>query len=57
MDVVQRVVVGVGGMVLGWLFQSQWGAPDPGMMAVTLVAGAGAAGLIAAPRTIVPVRA
>ena len=42
----------IGGVVVSWLFQSQWVSPDPGMVAVTLVAAAGAAGLIVTQRTI-----
>jgi hypothetical protein len=44
-------------VVVSWLFQSQWVSPDPGMVAVALVAAAGAAGLIVAQRTIFPARA
>jgi uncharacterized membrane protein YeaQ/YmgE (transglycosylase-associated protein family) len=44
----------VGSVAVGWLFQSQWAAPAPSMMAVTLVAAAGAACLIVAQRTIFP---
>ena len=46
----------IGSVVVSWLFQSQWVAPDPGLVAVTLVAAAGAAGLIVAQRTIFPAR-
>ena len=46
----------IGSVVVSWLFQSQWVSPDPGMVAVTLVAAAGAAGLIVAQRTIFPAR-
>ena len=45
-----------GSVVVSWLFQSQWVSPDPGMVAVTLVAAVGAAGLIVAQRTIFPAR-
>jgi uncharacterized membrane protein YeaQ/YmgE (transglycosylase-associated protein family) len=45
-----------GSVVVSWLFQSQWAAPDPGLVTGTLVAAAGAAGLIAAQRTIFPAR-
>jgi uncharacterized membrane protein YeaQ/YmgE (transglycosylase-associated protein family) len=44
----------IGSVVVSWLFQSQWVSPDPGMVAVTLVAAVGAAGLIVAQRTIFP---
>jgi uncharacterized membrane protein YeaQ/YmgE (transglycosylase-associated protein family) len=44
----------IGSVVVSWLFQSQWVAPDPGLVAVILVAAAGAAGLIVAQRTIFP---
>ena len=47
----------IGSVVVSWLFQSQWVSPDPGMVAVTLVAAVGAAGLIVAQRTIFPARA
>jgi uncharacterized membrane protein YeaQ/YmgE (transglycosylase-associated protein family) len=47
----------IGSLVVSWLFQSQWVSPDPGMVAVTLVAAVGAAGLIVAQRTIFPARA
>ena len=46
----------IGSVVVSWLFQSQWVSPDPGMVAVTLVAAAGAASLIVAQRTIFPAR-
>jgi uncharacterized membrane protein YeaQ/YmgE (transglycosylase-associated protein family) len=46
----------IGSVVVSWLFQSQWVSPDPGMVAVTLVAAVGAAGLIVAQRTIFPAR-
>ena len=41
---------------MSWIFQSQWVAPDPGLVAGTLVAAVGAAGLIVAQRTIFPAR-
>jgi len=43
-----------GSLVLGWLFQSHWTAPDPSLMAATVVAAGGAAGLISAQRTLFP---
>ena len=46
----------IGSVVVSWLFQSQWVSPDPGLVAVTLVAAAGAAALIVAQRTIFPAR-
>jgi uncharacterized membrane protein YeaQ/YmgE (transglycosylase-associated protein family) len=52
------VVLGlVGSVAVSWIFQSQWISPDPGMVAVTIVAGVGAAILIVAQRTIFPARA
>jgi uncharacterized membrane protein YeaQ/YmgE (transglycosylase-associated protein family) len=47
----------IGSVVVSWLFQSRWVSPDPGLMAVTIVAAIGAAGLILAQRTIFPARA
>jgi uncharacterized membrane protein YeaQ/YmgE (transglycosylase-associated protein family) len=44
----------VGSVVVSWLFQSQWVTPDPSLVAVTVVAAVGAAGLIIAQRTIFP---
>jgi uncharacterized membrane protein YeaQ/YmgE (transglycosylase-associated protein family) len=44
----------VGSVVVSWLFQSHWVAPNPSLVAVTLVAALGAAGLILAQRTIFP---
>lgn len=44
----------VGSVVLGGLFQSQWAAPDPSLMAATVVAACGAAGLIFAQRAVFP---
>jgi uncharacterized membrane protein YeaQ/YmgE (transglycosylase-associated protein family) len=46
-----------GSIVVSWLFQSQWVAPDPSLVAVIFVAAVGAAGLIVAQRTIFPARA
>ena len=46
----------IGSIVVSWLFQSQWVAPDPGLAAVIFVAAVGAAGLIVAQRTIFPAR-
>ena len=43
-----------GSIVVSWIFQSRWVSPDPGMVAATLVAAVGAAGLIVAQRTICP---
>jgi uncharacterized membrane protein YeaQ/YmgE (transglycosylase-associated protein family) len=43
-----------GSIVVSWLFQSRWVSPDPGMVAVTLVAAVGAASLIVAQRKIWP---
>ena len=43
-----------GSLVLGWLFQSHWTAPDPSLMAATVVAAGGATGLIIAQRTVFP---
>jgi uncharacterized membrane protein YeaQ/YmgE (transglycosylase-associated protein family) len=47
----------IGSVVVSWLFQSRWVSPDPSLMAVTIVAAVGAAGLILAQRTIFPARA
>lgn len=47
----------IGSVVVSWLFQSQWVAPDPGLVAVIVVAAGGAAGLIVAQRTNFPARA
>ena len=44
----------VGSVVLGGLFQSQWPSPDPSLMATTVVAACGAAGLIFAQRAVFP---
>jgi uncharacterized membrane protein YeaQ/YmgE (transglycosylase-associated protein family) len=43
-----------GSIVVSWIFQTRWVSPDPGMVAVTLVAAVGAAGLIVAQRKIWP---
>ncbi|MGH7266872.1 MAG: hypothetical protein ACREMB_18790 [Candidatus Rokuibacteriota bacterium] len=43
-----------GSIVVSSIFQSRWVSPDPGMVAVALVAAVGAAGLIGAQRTIWP---
>jgi uncharacterized membrane protein YeaQ/YmgE (transglycosylase-associated protein family) len=47
----------IGSVVVSWIFQSQWVSPDPGLVAGTLVAAVGAAGLLVAQRTIFPARA
>jgi uncharacterized membrane protein YeaQ/YmgE (transglycosylase-associated protein family) len=47
----------IGSVVVSWLFQSRWVAPDPSLVAGTLVAAVGAASLIVAQRTIFPARA
>jgi uncharacterized membrane protein YeaQ/YmgE (transglycosylase-associated protein family) len=47
----------IGSVVVSGIFQSQWVSPDPGLVAGTLVAAVGAAGLIVAQRTIFPARA
>ncbi len=44
----------VGSVVISWIFQSQWVAPNPSLMAATFVAAVGATGLIIAQRTIFP---
>jgi uncharacterized membrane protein YeaQ/YmgE (transglycosylase-associated protein family) len=45
-----------GSVVVSWLFQAaRWDLPELGLAAVTVVAFLGAAGLIAAQRTIYPV--
>ncbi len=52
------VILGlIGSVVVSWIFQSQWASPDPGLVAVILVAAGGAAGLIVAQRAIFPARA
>ena len=44
----------IGSVAVSWLFQSQWVAPNPSLVAETLAAAVGAAGLILAQRTIFP---
>jgi uncharacterized membrane protein YeaQ/YmgE (transglycosylase-associated protein family) len=52
------VILGlIGSVVVSWIFQSQWVAPDPSLVAGILVAAVGAAGLIVAQRTIFPAHA
>ena len=34
----------IGSIVVSWIFQSRWVAPDPSLVAVTIVATVGAAG-------------
>jgi uncharacterized membrane protein YeaQ/YmgE (transglycosylase-associated protein family) len=46
----------LGSVVASWIFQSQWVSPDPGVVAVILVAAVGATSLIVAQRTIFPAR-
>jgi hypothetical protein len=44
---------------VSWFFRSQWVSPEPGLPGVVegiVVAAVGAAGLIAAQRTIFPAR-
>jgi uncharacterized membrane protein YeaQ/YmgE (transglycosylase-associated protein family) len=49
------VILGlIGSLVVSWIVQSQWASPDPGLVAMILVAAVGAAGLIVAQRTIWP---
>ena len=43
-----------GSIVVSWIFQSRWVFPDPGLVAATLVAAVGAAGLIVAQCKIWP---
>ncbi len=51
------VVLGlIGSVAVSWFFQSQWAAPEPGLVAVMIVAAIGAGGLIVAQRTIFPAR-
>jgi uncharacterized membrane protein YeaQ/YmgE (transglycosylase-associated protein family) len=51
------VVLGlVGSVAVSSFFQSQWPAPEPGLVAVMIVAAVGAGGLIVAQRTIFPAR-
>jgi uncharacterized membrane protein YeaQ/YmgE (transglycosylase-associated protein family) len=47
----------IGSVVVSWLFQSRWIAPNPDLGGVILIAAVGAAGLIVAQRTIFPARA
>jgi uncharacterized membrane protein YeaQ/YmgE (transglycosylase-associated protein family) len=47
----------IGSVVMSWVFERLWASPDPGLVAVILVAAAGAAGLIVAQRTIFPAHA
>jgi hypothetical protein len=42
---------------VSWIVQSQWASPDPGLVAMILVAAVGAAGLIVGQRTLFPARA
>ena len=52
------VILGLtGGVVVSWVFERLWAAPDPGLVAMIFVAAFGAAGLIIAQRTIFPARA
>jgi hypothetical protein len=44
-------------VVVSWVFERLWAAPDPGLVAMSFVAALGAAGLIIAQRTIFPARA
>jgi uncharacterized membrane protein YeaQ/YmgE (transglycosylase-associated protein family) len=44
----------VGSIVVSWVFQTQWASPDSSLIAVTIIAAVGAAGLIVAQRTIWP---
>ena len=44
----------IGSIVVSWIFQTLWASPDPGLVAVTIVAAVGAAGLIVAQRKIWP---
>ena len=46
----------IGSVVVSWIFQRQWIAPDPDMVAGPLVAAVGAASLIVAQRTLFPAR-
>jgi uncharacterized membrane protein YeaQ/YmgE (transglycosylase-associated protein family) len=54
------IVLGlVGSLAVSWFFRSQWVSPEPGLPGVVegiVVAAVGAAGLIAAQRTIFPAR-
>jgi uncharacterized membrane protein YeaQ/YmgE (transglycosylase-associated protein family) len=52
------VILGlIGSLVVSWIVQSQWASPDPGLVAMILVAAVGAAGLIVGQRTLFPARA
>ena len=44
----------IGSIVVSWIFQTWWASPDPGLVAVTIVAAVGAAGLIVVQRKIWP---
>ena len=46
----------VGSVAVSWFFQSYWAAPEPGLVAVMIIAALGAGGLIVAQRTILPAR-
>jgi uncharacterized membrane protein YeaQ/YmgE (transglycosylase-associated protein family) len=49
------VILGlIGSLVVSWIVQSQWASPDPGLVAMILVAAVGAAGLIVGQRTLFP---
>jgi uncharacterized membrane protein YeaQ/YmgE (transglycosylase-associated protein family) len=49
------IIIGLAGsIVVSWIFQTRWISPDPGLVAVTIVAAVGAAGLIVAQRKIWP---
>jgi uncharacterized membrane protein YeaQ/YmgE (transglycosylase-associated protein family) len=49
------IALGLAGtIVVSSILLSRWVSPDPGMVAVTIVAAVGAAGLIVAQRTIWP---
>ncbi|HZS35001.1 MAG TPA: GlsB/YeaQ/YmgE family stress response membrane protein [Methylomirabilota bacterium] len=46
-----------GSIVVSWLFELvRWDSPEPGLLAVAIVASLGAGSLIAAQRTIFPAR-
>lgn len=52
------IVLGLtGSIVVSWIFRSRRISPDPSLVAVTIVAAAGAAGLIVAPRKLWPTMA
>ena len=44
----------IGSVAVSWFFQSPWVSPEPGLVAVIVVATVGAVGLIVAQRTICP---